>query len=363
MKKHLFPLLLLLLLSSCHVGRYFVWNFADIRDHKKFASLEIENSDSIFFFEKSANKFSGPSIYENNRKIPFEKALEISSSRAFLVIQKDSILYEQYFAGYDSSSIVPSFSVAKSFTSALVGIAIDEGFIKSVDDPLSKYIPELPQNPYAAISIRDLLDMRSGLKYEENYINPFGHVAKSYYGTNLKKSISKLKAYAAAGSEFDYISVNTQLLGWAVENAVGKKLNVYLEEKIWKPLGMEYPASWSVDSKKHKTVKAFCCINTVARDYAKFGRLYLKAGNWNGKQLISENWIKTSLDFDETAHYSYQWWRRPRKETGQEDFFAMGILGQFIYVNPKKDLIIVRLGKGQGGIYWPKVFQDISDMY
>jgi CubicO group peptidase (beta-lactamase class C family) len=125
---------------------------------------------------------------------------------------------------------------------------------------------------------------------------------------------------------------------------------------------MEYPASWSIDSKKHRTEKAFCCLNACARDYAKFGRLYLNKGKWNGRQIISEKWMDASLDFDKTDFYSFQWWRSPRKYQ-EGDFFASGILGQYIYVNPTKNMIIVRLGKKEGYVNWPSLFQSLSDQF
>ena len=356
-----------LLVSSCHVGRFFVWNFADIKDYKKFASVPIANDpNTIFKFTNPGADFKmpfkNPRLTMNGKEVPFEEALEKEGTAAFLIIRQDTILYEHYFKGFDTASIVPSFSAAKSYVSALLGIAIDEGLIASVDDTITSYIPELPAVPYANITLRDLLDMRSGLKFNESYINPFGHVAKSYYGTNLKKFTAALKAKMEPDSSFEYISVNTQLIGWAIENATGKHLSEYLEEKIWKPLGMEYPATWSIDSKKHRTEKAFCCLNARARDYAKFGRLFLNKGNWNGTQIISEEWIDESLTFDKQRFYSYQWWRRARREESkQQDFYANGFLGQYIYVNPKKSLIIVRLGKKDGDIYWPQLFQALSD--
>lgn len=350
------------LLSSCHVGRFFVWNFADIKDHKKFPKIEVERDSSYTFsFKNGLDRgfFKQKTVGYKGKEISLEAMLSAEKTVAFLIIQRDSILYEQYFHRYDHASIVPSFSMAKSFTSALLGIAIEEGYIDSVGESIRKYIPELPEIPYQDISLEDLLDMRSGLEFKEQYFNPFGHVAKSYYGRNLRKFSSRLKAKDISGEKFEYISVNTQLLGWAIENASGKKLPNYLEEKIWKPLGMEFDASWSIDSRKHQMAKAFCCLNARARDFAKFGRLYLQKGKWEGKQIIPQAWVERSLDFDPTSYYSYQWWKRPNK-SAPNNFYAQGFLGQFIYVDPDKDLIIVRLGKKSGEIYWPRFFQKIA---
>jgi CubicO group peptidase (beta-lactamase class C family) len=351
-----------LLLNACHVGRFFVWNFADINDHKKFPKIEVEKDSSYTFsFAKAINPrfFKKDGVRYKGKSASLADLIESQKTVAFLIIQRDTIIYEQYFKKYDSTSIVPSFSMAKSFTSALLGIAIAEGYISSVKDPIRKYIPELPEDPYGPISLEDLLDMRSGLLYKEQYFNPFGHVAKSYYGTNLRKFSAQLKAKSPTGEKFDYISVNTQLLGWAIENASGQKLPDYLEAKIWKPLGMEFDASWSIDSKKHQMAKAFCCLNARARDFAKFGRLYLNKGKWEGKEIIPQRWIEKSLGFDRSQSYSYQWWKRPNKDAANH-FFAQGILGQFIYVDPDKELIMVRLGRKYGDIYWPSFFQQIA---
>jgi CubicO group peptidase (beta-lactamase class C family) len=363
--KYFLLLTSILLLSSCHVGRFFYWNFADVQDHKKFKNLPVQNNPSDFYnFHLAEKQFDVQKIKLTfgEKEVPLLTTLQQSGTLAFLVIKNDSILLEHYPNNFDKSKAVPSFSVAKSFVSALVGIAMDEGLIQSVEDKITKYIPELPEKYFGNISIENLLDMRSGLKFNEGYTNPFGHVAKFYYGINLKKFTRELKLKNQPGNEFEYISVNTQILGWLIHKVTNRSISSFLEEKIWLPLGMEYPASWSIDSKKHKTEKAFCCLNACARDYAKFGRLYLNKGNWNGRQIISEKWIDSSLDFDKTSFYSYQWWRYPRK-IQEGDFFASGILGQYIYVNPTKNMIIVRLGKKEGYVNWPSLFQSLADQF
>lgn len=385
----------MLIISSCHVGRFFIWNFADIRDYKKFPSQEVANSATPFHFEYGDSKsLRLPKyIYTKNDSLPFEERIEKDGTVAFLVIRNDSVLYEKYFNNYDSSNIVPSFSAAKSFVSALIGIAIDEGKIKSIHDPITDYIPELKDPGYKKITIEHLLQMRSGIKFNESYVNPFGDAAKYYYGRDLHKYLIKQPIESAPDGEFNYLSINTQLLGWIVERATGKPLYTYLEEKIWKPLGMESPASWSVDSKKHNAAKAFCCLNARAIDFAKFGRLYLNKGNWNGQQIISEAWVDSSVtlkDYRNYYLYTYQWWHtrdfsvyrdstqltgtytranfmigKPAKETPyvikpSGDFFAEGHLGQFIYVYPEKNIIIVRLGKKYGVTPWSSLFRDIA---
>ena len=286
---------------------------------------------------------------------------------AFIIIRNDTVLYQKYGQGYTESSIVPSFSMAKSFVSLLLGIAIDEGTIKDVHEPITKYLPELTKPGFEKITIEDLLDMHSGIKFNEGYLNPFGDVAKYYYGTNLKKYVAHLGIEKAPDSAFKYLSVNSQLLAMIVERAVHKPLPDYMEEKVWRYIGAEYDASWSIDSRKDSEVKAFCCFNAKARDFAKIGRLYLHGGNWNGRQIVSENWVKRSLSVEgkKNKFYSYQWWHtldinKDNKAVPANDFFADGLLGQFIYVYPEKNIIIVRLGKKEGMHGWPTVMKAIA---
>ena len=383
---------LLLGLVSCHVGRFFIYNFADVRDHKKFPSRPLKAAPVPFQFVGITPGHSvqlPKSFGYKGRDLSLPQMLDKSGTEAFLVIRNDTILYEWY--AKDEKVIVPSFSMAKSFISALIGIAIDEGKIKSTSEPITNYLAFKDNKKFEGITIQHLLDMQSGIKYNESYINPFGDVAKYYYGRRLKKYARHLKIKVPPGTDFEYISLNTQLLGLILEKACGTSMTAYLQEKIWTPVGMEYDASWSIDSKKHGTEKAFCCINARARDFARFGRLYLKEGNWNGKQLVSKNWVKQSVEFTEPKNYflySNQWWHtrtfHPAEDTmklkkpwmlyyaedkGQKkpyvfcpsgDYFAEGHLGQFIYVAPEKNLIFVRLGSDKITLNWSYLFMNIA---
>lgn len=352
----------ILLFSSCKVARFFVYNFADINDHKKFPSRPLEASKNPFKFIEGNYKGTLPTFNIQNKSYTLDELNETHKTVAFLIIRNDSILFEKYYKGYDASSIVPSFSVAKSFTSALIGCAIADGYIKSELEPITNYIPELKEEGFDKVSIRHVLQMTSGLKFNESYYNPFGDAATFYYGRNLRKSIAKMKMEEEPGKDFEYQSGNTQLLGLILERALKTKtVTQYLQEKIWTPLQMETPASWSIDKKKDGLEKTFCCINATAIDFAKFGRLYLNNGNWNGQQLVPSKWVEesTKLDTSEASvpNYQYQWWLpRPGK-----DFTAEGILGQFIYACPEKNLVIVRLGKDYGNVPWKRVFIKIAE--
>lgn len=203
--------------------------------------------------------------------------------------------------------------------------------------------------------------MRSGIKFTESYINPFGDAATFYYGTNLRKYLNNRKPEQAAGSRHKYSSGDTQLLGLVLERALrGKTITAYLEEKIWRPLGMEYDATWSLDREDNGLEKTFCCINARARDFSKIGRLYLNGGNWNGKQIVSKKWVEesTTADPESVNYYKYQWWLEPNGA-----YMMQGILGQYVYVNPAKNLIIVRLGKGAGNRAWRTLFAELSETY
>ncbi len=393
--KLLFLLLLMFFFESCHVGRFVIYNFADINDYKKFPKNEIKKAEIPFNFIDATNfnLLKLPKGFNTHQSKNFEEAIENSGTVAFLAIRNDSILYEWYAPNYQASSIVPSFSMAKSYVSALVGIAIDEGKIKNTNEPIINYLTFLDKQKFGKITIQHLLDMQSGIKNNESYINPFGDIAKYYYGKNLKKYMTQLKIDSEPGKKFEYISLNTQLLGLIIEKATGKTLSDYLQQKIWSKIGTEFDASWSIDSKKNKTEKAFCCLNARAKDYAKFGRLYLNKGNWQGTQLISKKWISESVNVTTLKNnflYTNQWWhtRNVTQTTdtqnmarpftvinfkGKDDiiktyvasptghFHAEGILGQYIYVAPQKNIIFVRLGKKEGWINWWDTFKNLVD--
>ncbi len=358
------------LLSSCHVARFFIYNFADIRDYKKFPKVNIDRQGQPFLFTTKDERDSVKlpfRITVKKKEYSFRPFLEKTKTVAFIVIRNDTMLYQYYGQGYQESSIVPSFSMAKSFVSMLLGIAIDEGAIKDVHEPITKYLPELRGPGFYKITIEDLLNMRSGIRFNEGYLNPFGDVAKYYYGVNLSKYITKLKIETEPDEAFKYKSVNSQLLAMIVERAVHKPLAEYMEDKVWRHLGAEYNASWSIDSKKDSEVKGFCCFNARARDFGKIGRLYLRNGNWNGKQIVSEKWVKQSLDLKgkKNTFYSYQWWHTLDRDENKKvkpanDFYADGLLGQFIYVYPEKNIVIVRLGKKEGIHGWPTLMKEIA---
>ncbi|MGE5249781.1 MAG: serine hydrolase domain-containing protein, partial [Bacteroidota bacterium] len=257
--------------------------------------------------------------------------------------------------GYQRDSVVTSFSIAKSFDSALIGIAIEEGYIKSAADPITDYIPELAERDprFKIIQIRHLLMMASGIRYEEDKFDGLGDDSLTYEFDDLRHlALTETKVADPPGVTFVYNNYNPLLLGLILERATGKSVTAYLQEKIWTPIGMEYDASWSLDSEKTGFEKMESGINARAIDFGKLGRLYLNKGSWNGKQLVPAAWVEASttdsgLIQGRKLAYGYMWWRE-NCNPGSADYFAAGNMGQFVYVSPLKNLIIVRNGERYG---------------
>jgi CubicO group peptidase (beta-lactamase class C family) len=263
---------------------------------------------------------------------------------AFLVIKNDSIRYESYYDGYDHNSKSNSFSMAKSVVSASLGKAILEGKIRSLDEPVSDFFPQFAKGKSATMTVGDLSSMASGLNWDENYYSPFSITTRAYFDTDLKKVILGLRGTEDPGKSYKYLSGNTQLLAMVIEKATGESLADYVSEKFWKPLGAENDALWQTDHKEG-IVKAYCCIASNARDFARFGKLYKQYGKWNGQQILDSSFVAKSINprFPDSPHYGYGWWLSDYK--GKHIFYMRGHLGQYVIVIPEDDIIIVRLGK------------------
>ncbi len=365
---HLVPLILLTL-SSCSVGRFFLYNFADTRDNRKFPSRPLPASTTPFTYPDSRQQLSPGPVTHEGSTLPFEQFLQAHRTVAFLIIKHDSVAYEHYFNGYDRSRVHPSFSMAKSITGILIGCAIADGYIRDIQQPVTDFIPEMRKNGWDRVTVEHVLQMTSGMDFNESYVNPFGPTAKFYYGRRLYKHIFNLKLKRQPGERFEYVSGGSQILGSILERAIRSKgdstrtVTAYLNEKLWSPLGMEYPASWSIDRKHGGLEKTFCCVNAPARDFAKLGSLYLHKGGWQGQQLVPLDWAQSSTHASNTQgsapFYQYQWWLTDSDGA----FMAQGIMGQYVYVDPSRELVIVRLGSNYGGVEWLQVFQNIAREY
>ena len=276
--------------------------------------------------------------------------LEHYRSIAFVVIQNDSLVFEKYWEGYGTDSYSNSFSAAKSIVSLLIGAAIDEGKIKSVDEPAFHYLPHLTSKLDKELTIRNLLTMSSGSNWDESYSSPLSMTTQAYYGNDLRALSEKIHIVEQPGKIFSYKSGDTELLSLIVRAATGKTLSDYASEKLWQPMGAEHDALWSLD-RKGGVEKAYCCFNSNARDFARFGKLILGRGKFNGRQLVSEKYINEATtpardlldeDGEPLDFYGYQWW--VMKMNGKYHPYMRGILGQYVIVVPEKNAIIVRLG-------------------
>ena len=286
----------------------------------------------------------------NRAKLPasLRDTLEQIQTIALLVLQNDSLRFEEYWDGFGPQSRTNSFSVAKSIVSTLVGIAIKDGHIKSIDQPVSDFLPEFSKGKKKHITLRHLLMMSSGLNWDESYSNPLSMTTEAYYGTDLRKLMGRLEAVEAPGKQFSYKSGDTALLGMVLKKATGKSLSDYASERLWQRIGAQEPAEWSVDHKGGDE-KAYCCFFSNAPDFARLGQLYLHQGIWKGDTLLSAAYVKEAVTphrlpdvtGQATDYYGLQWWAIPQEEM----YYARGILGQYIMVSPKDSLVIVRLGK------------------
>jgi CubicO group peptidase (beta-lactamase class C family) len=397
MRKLLLPALLasiVLLSTSCttfYLGRYVLWNVPTNQDYERFPVRIIANGPRAFRFEEDPErqqrflKNLEPIHYTSGlqpRTSQLETLLKNSGTTAFIVIRDDVVLYERYFRGYARDSLNTSASVSKSVVSALVGAAIADGLIHSIDDPLVRYLPELKGKGREVITIRQLLTMSSGLKHTWG-IAPWHDLVRSYYKPDIRRAALRVGAVEEPDLHYNYNNYHTQLLGIVLERVTGGTVSEYLERKIWIPLGMEYPARWCLDSRRHGFEQMMSGLNARAIDYAKFGRLYMNGGIWDGVEIVPTEWIKRTTEpvpfleqipdyyaqeedavaaafFAGDGYYSHHWWGY-QTGPGAYDFFALGILGQFIYVSPENRVIIVRMAEDWGAVdWWPAVFRNLA---
>lgn len=307
------------------------------------------------------------------------------ASGGIVVLRNDTILFERYHGAITAESHSTIFSISKSLTSLLVGIALDRGHIRSVDDPVTRYLPELKRRDprFERLTVAHLLDMRTGLKFDENYsADPFSQMARLHYGRHIRGQIRRLKFCDEPGERFHYNSMATALLGVLLEEATGRRYADLLTEWVWQPLGMERDALVNLDDLRHRTAKAYGGISTNCRDLARFGRLYLHGGTWEGRRIVDPAWVARSLSPERAARNSYYTnsWRsvgfglggyedlgdavarvvqagypyerlRIVREEGEwrisymtDRFYALGVGGQVVYLCPSKNVVAVFLG-------------------
>ena len=381
----LFLVIAMLVYPPQYILRALVWQESDAFDWQKFPSHPLEAAYETYHFEVMPDRRVAELFGYLAGTDDWDRFLEENATQAFIVIQDGTVLYENYFNNTQRDSIVTSFSVAKSFTSALIGIAIDEGYIHSVDDPITNYLPELGERDprFAEISIRHLLLMASGLEYEEfrSLLFNSDDILTSYYPDQREISLNNTHIIAPPGQYFRYNKYHPQLLGMILERSTGMTVTNYLQTRIWDKIGMEFDGSWSTDSLASDFEKMETGVNARAIDFAKFGALFLNGGNWQGEQVLSKAWVDESTSplipehyseyypeyFDSLpgqGYYNLMWWGMMR-EDGSYDFSAGGDKGQLIYVSPQKNLVIVRNGIDFGipSVEWFRLCFEFASQY
>jgi CubicO group peptidase (beta-lactamase class C family) len=325
--------------------------------------------DQYTIFENRIVKAEDPHPWEfapdlENKQIPKEFEADFAKYKTvgFVVIQHKKIILEQYWKNYSPLSLSNSFSMAKSIISLLIGCAIDDGAIKSVDQPVSDFLPEWTSFDGKVLTIKDLLTMSAGVEWDESYSSLFSKTTEAYYGNNLWNLTLTEKLVEKPGVRFNYQSGVTQILAFVLKKATRKNIADYASEKLWTPIQAEEDAQWSLDHKEGME-KAYCCFNSNARDFARLGQLILNKGSWNGVQVIDSNYIKaattpaTELKFTRRLRpgqtqadppvpctfYGYQIWLANYR--GLKIQYMRGMLGQYIIAIPALDAVIVRLGK------------------
>lgn len=374
MKKSLFLFALLaIMLSGCSAVRAIRYGMPSTDTWRNFALDTIHSGEkkSEVFITTPAHdnflevtKFSGGRL---NDETVGEYFSRVRGDGALLIIRNDTVLLEKYYGYVTPDTPVSLFSISKALTSLLCGIAVDEGYIASVDDPVTKYIPELESRAagFKNLTIAHLLDMRTGLDFKEGYgWNPFSQLARLYYGDDVLKHIKGVGFNGAPGESHYYNSMATAILGVLIERAVGKPYAEYMQEKVWGPLGMEQDAYVTLDDKKHRQAKAYGGIASNIRDLAKIGRLYLSGGEYNGQCIVSKDWIDRSTHSSlENNAYSFGWNNITSMREGKgyvtPRFFALGLFGQVLFCDPEKNLIFVTIGEKKGAEYH-LLFDDLS---
>ncbi len=337
-------------------------------DFRKFPTKEIKKSDSVFHFKNKLEVEYVENLFRDKIRgvgsSTFEEYIKKTNTTALIVVKNDTIIYEKYFNGLQRGNLSMAMSMTKSFVNTLIGIAINEGYIKSVDEPITNYLPELIKRDqrFGQIRIKHLLMMCSGIARHKSTIKgiplPWDGKAISYGHPELRKYIlESLDINSEPGKRFYYNDFNAELLGLVLERAINKTAVEYLEEKIWKPCGMEYPALWTHDSEESDFEKMSSGLFARPIDYAKYGRLYLESGSWDGKQIVPKEWVIESTvedstinyndyypeDWPDNTYYKYHW-KGFINPDSTISFSIGGVMGQNIFIAPHRKLIIVHCG-------------------
>jgi CubicO group peptidase (beta-lactamase class C family) len=351
-------ILLAVVFMPGHYSRAIIHGYVNIDDYKIFSNRLVPNATPI--------PWQHDSRYNVQKIAPAELAIFDSyGTTAYVVIRDKKIVHEEYWDGTSDTTHSNSFSAAKSIVSLLIGCLVDEGKIKSLDQPVTDFLPAFKNTNGFTLRLKDLLTMSSGLEWNEGYSSLFSPTTKAYYGRYLSDQVLGLSVTSKPGQTFNYQSCNTQLLGLVIEKLSGKTISAYASEKLWMRLGAEHPANWSLD-REDGVEKAYCCFNSTATDFARIGQLVLDSGQFNQQQIVSKayldqatapaSWLKDE-DGKTIGYYGYQFWIMNYK--GHKVVYARGILGQYIFIIPSLQAVVVRLGTDRNKEYLNHVPKDV----
>ena len=357
----------LIVFSDTYTGRYIRWFLPDVYDLNKFPFKKVEHGDSKLKIPKRQSILINEITFESNgNEYSLNELVNHTKTNAFIILHNDTIIYENYTKDNSETTLFKAFSATKSVLSALIGIAIDEGKIISIEEPVKNYVTGFKDPSAEILTIKQCLMETTGIEYNASYL-PWGGKPQTYYRTNIRNyTKNTIRVVPDKRGMCNNSEHNINILGMVLENATNQKIYDYLSEKIWKPAGMNYPATFSIDSKKNKYAYVTHGLNATAIDFLIFGKIFLDNGFINERQIISSKWIKESTSFengvktkDYYKNYNSLWWIM---RSG--DYSAFGHFGQRIYISPRSNTVIVRLGEKSGGISWefdvfPKIIEEL----
>jgi CubicO group peptidase (beta-lactamase class C family) len=351
-------------LDESAFARALVWLDADVDDWRRFPAAEIRAGERVLKLREA----SLPQHTLNSVSLPdgsdegFESFLEETETTSFLILEGDELVFEQYPLGGKRQDIATSFSMAKSLLSTALGIAIERGEIRSLNDPVTDYVPELMQQDarFSKITLRHLVSMSSGLRYEEEGL-PWSDDAVTYYSPDLRETALSAEVAEEPGMRWLYNNYNPLLIGLTLERATDTPLAAYVSENLWQPMGAEFDASWSLDSEESGFAKMESGFNARPIDYARFGYLFAHQGRVNDRQVVPRRWVRAATAKDDirdpAENYQWFWWVDPAR---RDRFYARGNKGQFIFVDSSTDVVVVRTGLDFGIDTWPEVLADVA---
>lgn len=359
---------LVLLILGLIVFLYFYINIPSVRDGEIIGRIKFPQNNNVFKFPTNIvplppiiNWLKPESIRKYSNSNDFLKDHGVIG---FLVLHKDTIVYENYFNGFEKGDITQIFSVTKALVTPLLGLAIDNGYVQSMQQPVSDFLPNLPPTAnYKALTLYHLAQMQSGIDQDE-YGDLF-KTLKFYFDKNVKDQVKKSYFKFKPGDKFVYKSIDTQLLGECLEVATGDSFLNLFYRNIWSKLGIEDDSYWSIDSKKFKNPKMYGGLNASLPDLAKFCSMYMHDGEFRGEQVIPKKWVNfcdNTLERKGADQYCMGWWM-DMDDDKQNIYYGAGFNGQVMFINETTQTAIIKIGEGKGGVNWYSILKRLSNAY